>query len=335
MPTAGTADGDRLRVGGLARRERRVLAVATDYLQGWLLWVVMPLVVVWIGVGGAMLRRGVKALVSRNQARLGRCLLISFLAGLGGAIATAIVGFLVATLAKQCDFKLFLPAALILPVVFVAITFTVVYASFEAPVRALLRISGVAFAGPILAVVVGGTPALWHAYTAQQQEYARQESKARLEYLFRAMAFHYERSQPPRTLQDLVQKNVVRADVLKCRRDTGRDVDYFYLATPLIPPDQVSQRILACDLIDNHGGLGRMVLFVNGDVRWYSRDELPGLLDLPENRTFALTLGEAEKAISDPMAGKPLTPVPAPAAPKPPAPKPAAPKPATPPAKAK
>jgi hypothetical protein len=274
-----------------------LLAAAGDFVHGWMFWVAAPILAVWVGMGGVLLRRGVKAHVSRSQGRLTRCLVVSLLAGLGSAVAAIIVLVMLATLGKEFHFNPIVPAAFAVPVVFIAIGFTVLYAAFELPALALLRISGVAFAIPLLVAAGGGGPASWYAYNDRQADLARQHSKTALEELYRVLTMNYRGIRPPKSLTTLVTQNIVPPDRLKCRRRSTRAVDYFYVSTDLpVAIDKPSQKILACDYIENQDGEGRTVLFINGLVRWYSRNDLPGLLALPENRDFAAALSQAEKS---------------------------------------
>jgi hypothetical protein len=281
-----------------------------------LFWVTTPIIAIWVGVGGVLLRRGVKALVSRNQGRLGRCLLISSLAGLAGGVAGFAVLFLLGTLGNQYNFRPFVPAALAVPPVFLAVAFTVIYASFEIPAGALVRISGKAFAIPLLAVVVGGSPAAWFSYSIRQADLARKHSVGSLKFLGEVLTTTYtsHKRPPPDDLMVLVTQKIVPPDRLKCRTATGRSLDYFYVPAELPVKYGPSLKILACDFLDNQDGRGRAVLFINGDARWYSRDELPALLGRPENRDFAAALGRAESAGPGAVQGKAPRPASAPAA---------------------
>jgi hypothetical protein len=290
-----------------------VLAATGNYVQPWLLWVATPVIAIWMGVGGLLLGRGVKPLVSRSQGRLGRCVLVSFLAGLAGGVAAFVALLLLATLGTIYDFKPFVLAIFVVPPVFIAISFTVIYASFEVPARALVRISGVAFAIPLLALVGGGGPAAWYAYDCRQADLARQHSLACLDYLYKVLTTNYRGVRPPASLAALITQNILPPDRLRCRRPSNRDVDYFYVSTDLPVHYQPSMKILACDYIENQFGKGRAVVFTNGDVRWYSRDELPALLALPENHAFAAALSQAEKAGPDSVKARAAPPASTPA----------------------
>ena len=165
-----------------------------------------------------------------------------------------------------------------------------------------------AFAIPLLAVAGGGGPAAWYAYDLRQADLARQHSMACLDHLYKVLTTNYRGVRPPASLTALVTQNIIPPERLRCRRPSNRSVDYFYVSTDLPVKDQPSQKILACDYIENQLGKGRAVLFINGDVRWYSREELPALLALPENQTFAAALSQAEKAGPDSAQGKPAPP---------------------------
>jgi hypothetical protein len=286
-----------IRLGGAEGRESSLLAGAADYVYGWLFWVAAPILIVWVAVGGLLLRRGVKPHVTRSQGRLGRCLLVASLAGVGGAVAAIVITLLVVTLGNQFHVKALVPGLLVVPLAFVGVTFAVIYASFDIPAGALVRISGVALAIPILVAVAAGGPAGWYAYNQRQAAAERQHSKVALEIIYRALMMSYRGVRPPDSLTVLVTNKILPRESLKCRRATGRAVDYFYVSADLPVTDVPrSQKLLACDFIENQRGEGRTVLFINGDVRWYARDELPALLAMPENKAFAAALSQAENS---------------------------------------
>ena len=68
------------------------------------------------------------------------------------------------------------------------------------------------------------------------------------------------------------------------------DGEYFYL-----PPaaGTVGSVIVACDLEDNHEGIGRGVLLSDGNARWLQEAEFQEMLALSPNAAFAKALAKA------------------------------------------
>lgn len=82
-------------------------------------------------------------------------------------------------------------------------------------------------------------------------------------------------------------------EILKCPvADSGREIDYFYLAPTASEPD--GDVIIICDFRDNHRGKGRNVLQVDGDVTWTKEAKFQAELALPINAEFAAALRAAE-----------------------------------------
>ena len=82
-------------------------------------------------------------------------------------------------------------------------------------------------------------------------------------------------------------------EILKCPvADSGREIDYFYLAPTVSEPDD--DLIIACDFRDNHRGKGRNVLQADGRVTWMKKAKFQAELALPVNAEFAAALRAAE-----------------------------------------
>lgn len=276
-----------------------MLAAINDYLFLWQLPVGLVLLLAWAGGGGYLLHRAVRADLARRKGSLGRCLVVSFLAVAAGVAAGGIILLLVASIGKRIGGGLRWPAVALGMASFLAIQFVVLCASFELPVKRLLRTWLAAYAPAAVLTVVAVVPAGWYAHKARQADAAQQHSLQALRHIHQGIRYQYvaQLREAPPTLQQLVDDTVIEQRALQCRDNKGRPVDYFYLPAPLPRASEDSRRILACDFIDNHDGRGRAVLFTDGSAEWCPGEELPAVFDLPENRAFAAALRKAEAGL--------------------------------------
>ena len=277
----------------------RLLAAINDYLFPWELAPGLVLLLAWVGGGGYLLHRAVRDDLARRKGSLGRCLVISFLAAAAGAAGGGSILLLVVSIYKKAGANLPWLAVGFGAVSFLAINFVVLCASFELPVGRLLRTWLTSYAPAAALAVVIGAPTGWYARKARLAKASQQHSLEALRRIHQGIMVNYvgQRREPPATLQQLVDDEVVEARVLRCRNNKGRAVDYFYQPAPLPPTSPGSRRILACDFIDNHHGGGRGVLFTDGSAEWYSVERLPEVFDLPENRPFVEALRKAEAGL--------------------------------------
>ena len=276
-----------------------LLAEIGDFLSIWQLPVVLVLAVVWIIWGGYLMRRAVRAHVGRREAELNRCLLISFLAGLSGAICALIpVGIMLAwRLAENLGIQtiwLALPAA---TVVFFLVNFLTVFASFQLPAGSLGKIWLKSFGPPLMVAVVALVPTIWIANSAHEEKLANNRSIGTLQFIDNAIRVRYAPTRPPASLEEMIKQNVVPPTSLRAYRHPSRQIGYFYMPATLVRIGEPTQKLLACDWADNQSGDARAALYINGYVEVVSPGKFQELLARGENKAFAAALKEAEKKL--------------------------------------
>ena len=252
--------------------------------------------IAWVWGGGYLLRRAVLAHVSRRQAAANRCYVVAFLSTAAGAVAAIVVLFLVMAIGKKLvgqEPVIQVLSPTLAMAAFALLTYVVVYASFELSAAAVLRTWLRAYAPPLVLTLAVGLPVALYTYHRRHARISRQHSILQLRFIYAAISRHYLAA-PPLNLQRLVDDNVLSMAELRCRTETPREIDFFYLPGPVEPTTKESQRLLACDFADNQGGRGRAVLFVNGATRWCPPEEFRRLLELQQNRPFADALSKAE-----------------------------------------
>jgi len=275
-----------------------LLAEIGDFLSIWQLPVVLVLAVVWIIWGGYLMRRAVRAHVGRREAELNRCLLISLLAGLGGAIC-ALIPVLIALAWRLADTFEFSKLWLALPVaaVFFLVNFLTVFASFQLPAGSLVKIWLKSFGPPLVVAVVALVPTIWFANTAHQTKVANNKSIGALQFIDNAIRVRYAPARPPASLEELIKQNVVPPTSLRAYRHPSREIGYFYAPATLVRIGEPTQKLLACDWADNQSGDARAALYINGYVEVVSPGKFQELLARSENKAFAAALKEAEKKL--------------------------------------
>ena len=273
-----------------------MLATLADYIFWWHLPVVLVIIAAWIFVGGAILRRRMRRRVSRREAAPARCVWVATLAGLGGAVAAAVVLFLVLALVERITVAtLWLPLGAA-SLTFLLVSYLVLYAFYDLPARRVAGGFAAAFAPAIVLAAALGVPSAWYAYTVRQATLSRIFCLRRLGEIYEAIRLRSFRSpdRPAARLEDLLSGEGSTPVKITCPAREDRAVGYFFLPAPLKPSDANTQRVLACDFQDNHGGEGRSVLFTTGRAEWYDERAFQDLLKLPENRAFAEALRQAD-----------------------------------------
>lgn len=284
------------------RWEKPLLAGIADYFFVWEIPVALAVLVAWTCGGGYLFHRAVRGELRRRKAGLARALGIAFLGALAGAVAGGIILFLVDSIDRKNAADLRFLGIGLGALSFLAINFVVLYAAFEAPLPRLFRAWALGYAPAAALTALVAVPAAGYAFKTRRDNLARQHSLEALRFIHQRILTEYvsQLRAPPATLQRLVDDNILRKQVLQARANRGRAVDYFYLPAPIPRRQEKSDRILACDFLDNHDGRGRVILFTNGAAEWYPRDRVKDVFDLLENRAFAAALKEAEASLKKP-----------------------------------
>lgn len=280
-----------------------MLERAALYFAWWHVPVAVALLGAWVFLGAYLLRRAVGDRVRRTQARLGRCVLVCSLCGLAGAIAAAVLFLLLDAIGSRLDEEAKwygIPAG---AAGFLLITYVVLYASFSLPARAALGVWARGLGLPVL-LLAASTPAWVYSYRRGQHIVAQRHGLVDLRTIgLTIRAYHLATGRLPQGLPELAAGGHLPSGLLHAFRSSARECDYFYRPARLLDPHTPTQAVLACDYADNHDGRGRVVLFANGETKWYPAHELPALFELPANRGFAAALRQAESALARPAAG--------------------------------
>lgn len=271
-----------------------LLAEATDYMAIWQLPILLVLGGVWIFLGGYLLRRNLGGQVGRRESALNRCLLISFLAGLGGAFSGGVAIVLAWQVAKNINVLtiwLALPAA---AVAFCLVSFLTVFASFKLPAGGLGKVWLKSFGPPLVVMVIVAIPTVWVAEANRQNELARVKSFNYLRHIYAGIDQRYQVARPPATLTELVESKVIEPECIQAHKHRSRKVGFFYHPGTRVPKEEPSKKLLVCDWVDNLDGKNRTVVYANGTIEVLGEAQFQKVLSLAENKAFAAALKEAE-----------------------------------------
>jgi len=170
----------------------------------------------------------------------------------------------------------------------------VIYAMLDLRFLNALKAAAIPLAALVLLTAALGAAAGIPAYFIRRQAVQREFCAANMPFLVDALSRYQRRfAKPAPNLQVLADENYVSTAQLHCRGAEGRSVSYFFYPGFVKSDETDKQRLLLCDLRDNHPG-GQNVLFANGRFGWYTSQDFQRLLELPENAAFAAALAQAE-----------------------------------------
>lgn len=249
---------------------------------------------VWVYVGGLLLLKSVKKRDYPKRITLSRCILILLFAGAGGSIGGIVFFFLIKNVGVYMDANLKILGGLVGAVVMIIVAFFVIYAMLELSFTKSLKAALVPLGVQVILLGIVGPACLIPAYYMRKADVKQDRCREQLAMIGQALATYqrnYER--PALTFKDLVEKNVLPANRLKCPAVKDKEIGYFYYPARIIKRQDASKQLLVCDFRGNHPA-GRNTLTVNNLFRWYDEDDFEVVLSLPENKEFAAALRAAE-----------------------------------------
>lgn len=265
-----------------------------EYLSAWQLLVMAVFIVGWLTGGGYLLRWSIRRREPQRRLKLGKYVLVSFLAGAAGGISGAVLFALVYIIGRRVNTNLLVPGAIFGMLSMLAVSFLTVSVMLESSAKATL-----AAAGPSIAAILGwalllGIPTAIVSGNLTRTRLERETCALHMRYIVRGLSLYQTNfGQPPVNLTVLGEKKFVEAESLRCPTAPDRQIGYFYFPAPT-SRDLQTKQILACDFRENHGGTGRMVLLINGECTWHSEDRFAALLGEAENTAFAEALRAVE-----------------------------------------
>lgn len=269
-----------------------MLASVRDYFFVWQLPVLLGYVVLWLLLGGYLLRKPLREHLDRRKATLGHAVVAMLLSGLAAGFAGAVIAVSYVSFVEPKTVAAAVGGLVAVAVAGLVVTFLVLYAMFNLSARQTVRVAAPALGALVLVgaalAAVAGVP----AYIARQREVRIGMSQHDLAVisvqvaLYRSRFGHY-----PESLTQLLDEEWL-TDAQVRNPASDREVAYFY-APP--PPDAPDDRLLACDYVENQRGRGRVVAYVDGrPPQWLTSGQFRQLLAEPVNADFAEGLRSAE-----------------------------------------
>lgn len=279
-----------------------MLAAASDYIQLWQVPIIMLFVFGWL-VGGGFAFHHYLSKYTERKVKLGKGILVSFLAGLTGVILGFLaykVGQLLLPPPKDLDAIPISWLGLLLALVFYLLSsYLVVYAMFSLHAGEIFSASVPAIGGVVLLAAVLFIPTGYFA-NRQVKEKRQQEKMQALTQQNMINIFSGLRRRPndlPTRLEELLKLEGFDAAYLKSPANDTREIAFFYHRPKnglLRAEEGEEDKILLCDYKGNLQGGVRAVMFMNGKTVILLEEIFQGILNKPINEDFAKALRVAE-----------------------------------------
>lgn len=275
-----------------------MLASLGDYLHVWQLPLFAVFFFGWLVVGGYLIQNRFAKATDNRRYKFGRGVLVSFLAGSGGAMAGGALGMVGNTIFEADKHPISLAAVILMLVGFVFFSLLIIFAmhhlSFKQTASAAAPAVGFII---LLAALVGGIsyfPA--HASRQDQLQRARMINKTiqQMKTIHNALLQHGG-GNPPESLQVLVEKELIeKEDIQSPPRPDGPGFFYY-------PPEKITYsgnddelELIVVDYAGNQPGGERVVLYSHGMIQSLGPGQFDAIVSRPENRQFREALQRAE-----------------------------------------
>ena len=274
-----------------------VLADASDYFHRWQIPLVLILLFGWIVGGGYLFQRGFAPHVkNRRQDQLARGMLVSFLSGSIGLIIAWVfykAGSLLVT--ERLGIPVSLTGTAMAAIGFLGISYLVVYAMHKLTVKQTLRLWILPIGGTcILGLAVLSACAIPAYYIRRDDIKRRVAIRGGLDNLIRIHRAIFARSasQPPKTLEEMVDGKLLLKKDLKNPADPSHEIGFFYMPRRLRSSrDEGVEELMVVSY--PAPDVGRLVLYTYGEANYLGEESFRSLLERPENKKFAEALQKA------------------------------------------
>ena len=276
-----------------------MLAAWTDALAIWQLFVIVPLILLWLIGGGWMIGVSIRRLTEARRFHPVQGIIATLLATLAGGFAVGVVMMICSTLGgalKAGGQAVAVTGGVIGGIIGLLVMFLVFYAMFKATAKQVLRAIGPPTLGVlVLSGALGGI--LYKPIITKSRE--TQWLKIcgwQLDMIREALQRRYtELGVPPATLVDIVIGVDNGERYIQCPGNRENPVGYVYMPyTSMVP---VENRLILADRKGNHAEVVHVIVFAaiirNGRLeQTVQRQSLPveafhKLLAEPVNESFA------------------------------------------------
>jgi len=258
--------------------------------------------VAWWLLGAAwLLQKSLRRHAGIRYPAMGTCVLSLFLAGLGAMVAGGLTYQLGSRFGERTETSMDVRLLAAIPAMPLAagMAILILYATYQLPLRRLLRVTWLPLTSVAVAAVLTGAPAFWLGWSQRRQEGKAGSSVANLvaiDAALREYSDKYFPGQAPDRLETLASEfrhkdsnvTLLRKANLECPFLPGVPVGYFYYPSLSGDPNLRSSRaIRACEWTHPDSERYRAVLFANGNAMFNPDQDFQSILALPENARFA------------------------------------------------
>ena len=267
-----------------------MLAAASDYTFIWQIPLILIFLFGWIVGGGALFHRALSPhLTKKKKKTFLHGVFVSLVSGTVAGIGAMIAMFVGSELLPKWEDSPVSIIALILAAgVLWVVWYMVVYAMHDLPGKLTMKLAWV----PITSVcLLGAVVATACAVPAYRMRMAQVETQRRagmglqnLSMIYAALR-GYPSQGAPKSLEELVEKELIEDEMIKNPLDPDRAVGFFYLPQPINRRAESREVILACSYAIDEAP--RLVLLMGGEVASMGEGSFESYLERPENKAFA------------------------------------------------
>ena len=275
-----------------------MLAAVSDYTFLWQLPLVLIFLFGWIVGGGALFHRALSPhLTKKKKKTLLHGVFVSLVSGTVAGIGALIALFAGSVLLPEMSDSNIPIGGLILGVLVLwVIWYIVVYAMHDLPAKLTMKLASIPITSVFLLGVLVATACGVPAYRMRMAQVEKQRAVLiglqNLSGIYGALR-SYASQEAPKSLEELVEKELVEADVIKNPLDPERSSGFFYLPQPINRRSEMKEKIVACSYPVDEAP--RLVLLMGGEVASMGERSFEKSLERPENKAFAEAYQKSEE----------------------------------------
>lgn len=265
-----------------------MLAAASDYTFIWQLPLVLIFLFGWIVGGGALFHRALSPHLTKKKKKtflhgVFISLVSGTVAGIGGMIAMFVGSEF---LPKSGPVSII--ALILAGVVLWVVWYLVVYAMHDLPGKLTMKLAWVPITSVFLLGAVVATACAVPAYRLRMEQVEMQRRAGmglqNLSMIYGALR-GYPSQGAPKSLEELIEKELIEDGMIKNPLDPDRAVGFFYFPQPINRRIEKKEMILACSYSIDEAP--RLVLLMGGEVASMGEGSFESYLERPENKAFA------------------------------------------------
>lgn len=267
-----------------------MLAAVSDYTFIWQLPLVLIFLFGWIVGGGVLFHRALSPhLTKKKKKTLFHGVFVSLASGTVAGIG-AIIGLFAGSvlLPKMLDSPVPIGALILSGLLLWIVWYLVVYAMHDLPGKLTIKLAWKPITSVFLLGLVVVTACAVPAYRIRMKQVETERDGRiglqNLSLIYGALR-GYPSQEAPKSLQELVEKELLEEETIRNPLDPDRAVGFFYFRQPINRRTENKERIVACSYPLEDAP--RLVLLMGGEVRSMGEGSFESYLKRPVNKAFA------------------------------------------------